>query len=116
MDLSIGECPLINLEEGLLDVRQSRVRGINGPVIKSPKANSHRIIALPSTVIEELKQYKIYREQNKERMKDKWTEKEREWIFCNPDGTHFYPNTPTTWWSRFIERTGVRHIRLHDLR
>jgi integrase len=43
-------------------------------------------------------------------------EKEYEWLFCNEDGTHFYPTTPTTWWRRFTKRAGVRFIRLHDLR
>lgn len=49
-------------------------------------------------------------------MGDKWTEHEREWLFCKEDGKHFYPTTPTKWWREFTERAGVRYIRLHDLR
>jgi integrase len=49
-------------------------------------------------------------------MGNRWTEHEREWVFCNEDGTHFYPTTPTTWWSRFTERVEIRYILLHDLR
>ncbi|WP_342743634.1 tyrosine-type recombinase/integrase [Halobacillus massiliensis] len=47
---------------------------------------------------------------------DLWTEKEHEFLFCNENGHHFYPTTPTTWWRRFTKKAGVRFIRLHDLR
>lgn len=49
-------------------------------------------------------------------MGDCWKEHERKWVFCNEDGTHFYPTTLTTWWRRFTDREEVRHIKLHDLR
>ncbi|MGG1811014.1 MAG: tyrosine-type recombinase/integrase [Bacillota bacterium] len=45
-----------------------------------------------------------------------WIEHEHEFVFCNENGKHYYPTTPTTWWKRFAERSGVRFIRLHDLR
>jgi integrase len=110
------EWSLIDLEKGILDVKQTITRGRNGAVIKPPKANSQRLISLPPSVVEELKRYKLHWKQEKLKLGDRWKEDKREWIYCNTDGRHFYPTTPTTWWNRFTERTGVRHIRLHDLR
>lgn len=107
----------IDLEKGELDVRQAIVRGRSGSVIKGTKnSSSFRLVSLSSSLIKELKEYKLHWRKERFRMGDKWIEEEREWLFCNEDGTHFYPTTPTTWWNRFTSKAGVRHIRLHDLR
>lgn len=66
--------------------------------------------------MQELKEYKLHWKKERFRMGDKWLEEEREWLFCNENGKHFYPTTPTLWWGRFTQRAEVRHIRLHDLR
>jgi len=107
----------VDLDKGVIDISQTIVNTRNGPLIKSPKTKtSKRLISLPPSVVSDLREYRL--ESMKERllMGDRWTEHEREWVFCNEDGTHFYPTTPTTWWSRFTERVGIRYIRLHDLR
>jgi integrase len=107
----------INLEEGTLDIQQVITKGRSGAVIKPPKTKtSKRLITLPRSMVEELKLYKIHCENERDKMGDKWIETEREWLFFNENGTHFYPTTPTTWWRRFTKRAGVRFIRLHDLR
>ncbi|RJS60158.1 site-specific integrase [Bacillus sp. PK3_68] len=112
------ELSKINIEKQEIFIDQAIVRGKNGkPVIKNTKSDaSERLISLPSSVTLELKQY--IHQLKKERLKsgDDWVEKEHEWLFCNIDGTHFYPTTPSTWWRRFTKRAGVRYIRLHDLR
>lgn len=107
----------VDLENGTVDVKKVITKGKNGPVIKSPKSKkSKRIISLPSSVVEEMKTYHLHWKKEKMRMRDLWIENERKWVFCNEDGTHFYPDTPTTWWRRFTKRVGVRYIKLHDLR
>jgi integrase len=107
----------INLEEGILDIQQVITKGRNGAVIKPPKTKtSKRLITLPSSLVEELKLYKVHCKNESDKMGDKWIETEREWLFFNENGTHFYPTTPTTWWRRFTKRARVRFIRLHDLR
>ncbi len=107
----------VDLQAGTIDIKQVIVRGRTGSSIKAPKTkSSRRLISLPRSVVEELKLYKIHCAEEKDAAGDKWIEEEREWLFFNEDGTHFYPTTPTTWWSRFTKRAGVRFIRLHDLR
>lgn len=107
----------VDLEKGTVQINQVIVKGRSGSAIKGPKSKrSKRVVSLPSSVVEELKQYQLHWKKEKFRMGELWVEREREWVFCNEDGTHFYPTTPTTWWRRFTKRTGIRFIRLHDLR
>ncbi|MGM0806473.1 MAG: tyrosine-type recombinase/integrase [Bacillota bacterium] len=111
------EWPKVNFDEGTIDISQIIVKGLNGAIIKDPKTKrSKRIVSLPSSVIEELKLFKLHWKKEKLKLGELWIEDEHEWLFCNLDGTHFYPTTPTTWWRRFTKRANVRFIRLHDLR
>lgn len=107
----------IDFENSRIDITQTIVKGRNGPLIKSPKTEtSNRLVSLPASVMNELKRYRVYWLEEKLRMGDKRIERNREWLFCNEDGTHFFPDTPGTWWRRFAERTKFRYIRLHDWR
>lgn len=111
------EWPKVNFDEGTIDISQIIVKGLNGAIIKDPKTKrSKRIVSLPSSVIEELKLFKLHWKKEKLKLGELWIEDQHEWLFCNLDGTHFYPTTPTTWWRRFTKRANVRFIRLHDLR
>lgn len=78
--------------------------------------SSYRLVTLAPSVVEELRRFKAEWNKNKLLMGDKWVEKDRSWVFCNEDGTHFFPTTPSTWWRRFTNRNDFRYIRLHDLR
>ncbi|MBT2680011.1 site-specific integrase [Bacillus sp. ISL-35] len=107
----------LDLDKGTVDITQVITKGRNGAVIKGPKSKkSKRLLSLPESVVEELKFFQLQWKKEKMRMRDKWIEKDRQWVFCNEDGTHFHPDTPTTWWTRFTKRADVRYIKLHDLR
>ncbi|KAB2335044.1 tyrosine-type recombinase/integrase [Bacillus mesophilum] len=108
----------IDLEKGIIQIKQIITRGIGGKAnLKGPKSKkSKRVISLPPLMTEELKKFYIHWKKEKMKMRDLWIESEHEFVFCNENGQHFYPTTPTTWWRRFTHRAGVRFIRLHDLR
>lgn len=107
----------VDFENKRIEIKQTIVKGRNGPLIKPPKTKtSRRLVTLPSSVVEELRLFRLHWVKERLKMGDGWKEHDREWLFCNEDGTHFYPTTPTTWWRRFTERNSVRYIRLHDLR
>ncbi|WP_338788765.1 site-specific integrase [Metabacillus sp. FJAT-53654] len=111
------EWPKVDLDKGTIEITQVIVKGTHGSLIKGPKSkNSKRLVSLPASVVEELRLFKLHWNKEKIQMGDDWIEHEHKWLFCNEDGTHFYPTTPTTWWRRFTKRAGVRFIRLHDLR
>ncbi|GGF15224.1 hypothetical protein GCM10010954_12300 [Halobacillus andaensis] len=112
------EADLINWDKNQITIDPAIVRGEKGrPVLKDPKTfNSTKIVTLPNSVMVLLK--KLYMENRRLKMKagEIWQEDHHEWLFCNEDGTHFDPTTPTTWWRRFTKRKNIRYIRLHDLR
>ncbi|MEK4030865.1 site-specific integrase [Pseudobacillus sp. FSL P4-0506] len=108
----------VDFEKGVLSIRQAIVRGENGePLLKKTKTKkSMRMVTLPPSVLEELKTFQRYWKKERMRLYDRLEEKEHEFIFCNENGQHFYPTTPTTWWRRLLKTADVRYIRLHDLR
>ncbi|WBL16397.1 tyrosine-type recombinase/integrase [Sutcliffiella sp. NC1] len=108
----------INFEEGTIRIKQVVGFGRNGKaILKKPKSKtSNRIISLPPSIVLELKDFHREWKKEKMRMRDQWIEEFHEFVFCNENGKHFYPSTPSTWWRRFISRTNIRYIRLHDLR
>lgn len=107
----------VDFENNRIEITQTIVKGKRGAIIKGPKTKkSNRLVTLPPSVMEELKQYKKHWAETKLKNADKWIEEKHEWLFCNPDGTHFYPTSPTTWWRRFTDKANVRYIKLHDMR
>ncbi|MGG3882633.1 site-specific integrase [Brevibacillus panacihumi] len=108
----------IDLETGTIDVKQSLsfVKEI-GYQIKEPKTkNSVRKVAMPPSVIHEVKALKI--QSAKERMQsgELWQGGEHFFVFSSWNGKPLYPSSVKTWWSRFIKRNSLRYIRFHDLR
>lgn len=107
----------VDFENSRLDITQTIVMGKKGAIIKSPKSiRSKRLVTLPASVMDELKRFRAHWDAEKNRMGAKWTEHNREWLFCNTDGSHFYPTSPSKWWKTFATRKDIRYIRLHDIR
>lgn len=116
----------IDLENGVIDIQQIISKTRTGSEIKEPKYNSKRMVSLPTSIIEELKAYKLHCREEKMKLQHKWKETKHDWVFFNENGNFFHPDTPTKWWNRFIDRTNkklkendkkqLKKIRLHDLR
>lgn len=116
----------IDLDNGTIDIRQIIIKSRSGTEIKEPKYNSKRLISLPASIVEELKRYKVHCREERMKLQHKWNETKYDWLFFNEEGNHFYPDTPTRWWNRFIDRINkelkennkktMKKIRLHDLR
>src|SRR5690625_2142264 len=106
------EWDAVDLESGVIDIRQTIIKTRNGSQITSPKWDSKRLISLPQSILEDLKEFKHHCRKEKMRLQHKWTEKEHDWVFFNENGRYFYPDTPSRWWKRFLKRKKIRHIRL----
>jgi len=114
----------IDWKEGYLSVEQTLVLALKGRVIvKEPKTkNSKRKVALPPSVLEELREYYAYRIRERDAIKDAWKGckdqdgHERNFVFSHPDGTPFHHERPYQWFREFIKKNGFRYIRFHDLR
>jgi len=115
----------IDFNNKTISIEQSIVKSNSSIHIGAPKSNSYRVIAIPSSVCETLKEYKKYCDYEKEQLD---IIHKNDWLFYstrNP-GKHFYPDSPTQFWRKFIDRINLKRklnneklinkITLHDLR
>ncbi len=86
--------------------------GIKEGTVKTAKSN--REVVLPKECFTLLKQYKSLQEERKKLLGSAWSD--NKYLFKMPWGTCMKPDWLTRQWSSFIDKNGLRHIRLHDLR
>ncbi len=107
----------VDLQQGTIDVIQSlsHSRGVN--ILKEPKTkNSKRKIAIPDSLLEDLRAYYVHAAQLRKMLGDHWQGGEGFHVFFSETGKPFYHTAPGTWFRRFVQRVGLKRIRFHDLR
>jgi len=105
----------VNLVEGRITVNQSLEQTNNGLRFKSPKTErSRRQVPLPSVTLDLLKEHK--KKQNEERLRLGPIYQNNNLVFPRPDGSTMPPDSFSTNFAAFIRRSGLKHIRFHDLR
>ncbi len=106
----------INFENNLIRIcRSSQYIPGKGIITKSPKnKSSERIIAMPQLVMDLLREYRVW--QNEERLKcgDLWEDNDR--LFTKWNGLPIFPHTITTWFKEFRRRHNLPEIKFHGLR
>lgn len=75
---------------------------------------SHRIIAIPDSLVNMLKKYKEWLDNERIKAEDLWYESNR--LFVGDTGQPYNPDSISQWWSRFLKRSGLRVIPFHALR
>lgn len=86
-----------------------------GRVNKGTKtARSNRVIAMNDSLIEILKQYRLWQEEMKILLANKW--EGSEFIFTNDFGAPLHPDSISQWFGKFIKRKNLKHISFHGLR
>lgn len=108
----------IDWDSGVLDVSQTMIHALKGHIIvKQPKTrNSIRKVALPKSMLEEMKEYYSYRTQERNAIGNDWYGGEWFFMFSHPNGQPFHHERPYQWFRHFIKKNGFRYIRFHDLR
>ncbi|MED1872066.1 site-specific integrase [Brevibacillus borstelensis] len=108
----------LNWQTGVLDVVQSVSKSTAGVAyVKEPKTkHSKRKVALPPSMLEEMKEYYIYKMAERDKIGDRWQGGVYDFIFCHPDGTAFHQERPYLWFRSFIKKHNLRYIRFHTLR
>ncbi|WP_431786091.1 tyrosine-type recombinase/integrase [Paenibacillus lactis] len=85
-------------------------------MVKQPKTKkSFRKVALPSSVLEELREYHTYRIQERLDIGNAWRGGSWLFLFSHPDGQPFHHEAPYQWFRNFILKNKLRYIRFHDL-
>ena len=82
--------------------------------IKPPKDYEVRTVTVNEHCIELVKQLQIEQERERERLGSKWAGDE--WMFTKWNGEIMNVQTPTRQFSKFLERHGLKHRKLHSLR
>ena len=105
----------INLDSGVITINRSLEQTKAGLRFKPPKTErSRRQVPLPSIASDILREHR--KKQTEERLRLGPAYQNNDLVFPRPDGTTMAPNAFSTNFAAFIRRSGLKHIRLHDLR
>ncbi len=106
----------LDLDIGTLTVVETAYKLDNGEYrIKEPKTpQSRRTVTLPSSLVELFKAYRV--DQELLRIQLGVTLDVDDFAFIRPDGSPINPNAVTLAFKRILKRTGLKGIRMHDLR
>jgi len=118
----------VDLDNEIIHIKQAaEYTPATGIKIKQPKTNSSiRKIAIPKSLVQTLKQYKVWQLEQKVKMGTMWQKEEKEkqgelwkdpeWLFTTIDGYIIHVDTLTETFKKFLKRHNLPNIRLHDLR
>jgi integrase len=104
----------VDLVNGQLAVVESAEQSRSGVRYKPPKSGKGRTIALPATIMEELKAYRLRQAQALLRIGVRLDDKT--FVCTREDGEPLQPNTLTIGWQREIAKTGLPRLTYHALR
>lgn len=83
--------------------------------VESTKSDSsNRTISISSTLIELLKEYKKWQDDEKEKLGDIWIDLNK--LFTQETGKPIFPDTPSKWLKNFTKRNNLKMITFHQLR
>lgn len=108
----------IDFTNNLIHVRHSlSYTKDGGYFLKEPKTkNSIRKVAPPVKLMEELKKHIYIKKTDRMESKELWEGGKYTFVFSSDLGKPLHLGSPNRWWMRFLERTGFKKIRFHDLR
>lgn len=81
---------------------------------KAPMDNDVRTVTVNESCIELIRLLKAEKEREALRLGTAW--KGDEWLFTQWDGSIMYPQTPSQWFNKFLDRNGLKHRKFHALR
>lgn len=83
--------------------------------VNSAKTDSgNRIIPIQSTLVDILRKYKAWQEEEKTKWGDKWVDSNK--LFTQENGEPIYPYTPSKWFAQFVQKNNLPYITFHQLR
>lgn len=105
----------VDFKTGVITIQRSNYKVKNGPIrSKEPKNKKKRFVTLPPYCMELLKEYRKKQNVLQFELGDAWCG--NNWIFIQADGKPMNPTTPTQWFSKFLKKHNLKHIKFHALR
>lgn len=106
----------IDFDNNIIHIRRSSqyVKGKGIYTSKTKTDTSIRSVSVPQEVIDILREYKVW--QNEERLKlgNLWHDTNR--LFTQEDGKPMHPDTVSSWFRKFLKENNLPHITVHGLR
>ena len=104
----------VDIETARISVRQALV-SVGYEVLKSsPKNHQARVIDLDPGTVEQLKAHQSRQTAEREEWADDYEDSDL--VFCREDGSPIHPHSLSQAFERLVKNSGLRRIRLHDLR
>jgi len=104
----------VDLDGAQLAIVESTEQISNATRLKETKTGRARTVALPSLVVEELRQHRI--KQAQELLQIGIRQSGESFVYSREDGQPMQPRSLTHAWDQFRTRTTLPRIRFHDLR
>jgi integrase len=104
----------VDLVTGQISVVESLEQTKSGLRFKSPKSGKGRTVALSATMVEELRAHRIKRAEDLLRLGIAMSDDDL--VISHADGSIVPPIYISQQWARTIRKTGLAHLRYHDLR
>jgi integrase len=104
----------VDLDRAQISVEEAAEQTKGGVRYKSPKSGKGRTVALPATVVAELRSHRI--KQAQALLKGGIRLSDDVFVVCQADGSPFQPRSLTHAFETFVARHDLPRIRLHDLR
>jgi integrase len=104
----------VDLDGGSVIVRRSLLSHGSTVTVSSPKSGKSRRVPIRPDLVARLKAHRATQAQDRLAFGPGW--EDSGYVFTRADGSHLLPNTVTHRFLAEVARTGVRRIRLHDLR
>ena len=106
----------VNFDDKSLRIQQaSQYLPGQGSFDKITKTSaSQRVISLPQTIVDMLKEYKALQNQERLILGESWHDHGR--IFTQNNGKAVFPSTPSHWFKDFLRRHNLPEITFHQLR
>lgn len=105
----------IDYKNNKITVERSAYKCKGQPIaVKPPKDYEVRTITVNDYCIELVKLLRAEKEHERLRLGTTWIG--NEWLFTQWNGEIMNPQTPTKWFSKFLEKNGLKHRKFHSLR
>ena len=110
--LKFSDVDFINYK---ITIERSAYKLKGQPVMtKAPKDNDIRVVTINESCIELIRLLKAEKERERLRLGTAW--KGSDWLFTQWDGSIMYPQTPSQWFNKFLDRNGLKHRKFQALR
>lgn len=105
----------IDFRSNKITIERSAYKCKGQPIaVKPPKDYEVRTITVNDYCIELIRLLKAEKERERLRLGTAWNGDE--WLFTQWNGEIMNPQTPTKWFSKFLEKNGLKHRKFHSLR